>query len=256
MSAEPSRSGGGASSNLNSMPPLLILAGGKATRLAHLSQNRAKYLQQITDTHVFADVHLKWVASHGFKNVILSIGHFGEQIRAHCGDGGRYGLEIQYLDDGAQPLGTGGAVRAALQFSFESLAVTYGDTILTLDLPGFLEGFSRSGLAAGMTLYKNTVPGHVCNADLQGQKALYDKKNPRPEWSYIDYGFLTLRRDAIERFSAKSPLDLAEPLSELSNRSEVFGFPVASRFWEIGSPEALSELQTAFKGDFGRFLKL
>jgi MurNAc alpha-1-phosphate uridylyltransferase len=236
--------------------PLLILAGGKATRLKHLSQKRAKYLQPITEYAVFADLHLRWVAQHGFRKVVLSVGHLGEQIQSHCGDGSRYGLEISYLDDGAEPIGTGGAVRGALKFPFEILAVTYGDTILKVDVPKFLNEFSDSTLLAGMTLYKNAVPGHVCNADILGSIAKYDKKNPEPQWSYIDYGFLALRRAAIERFPVETPLDLADPLSLFSHGSQLFGFPVADRFWEIGSPEALAELQRAFAGDFDTYLKL
>jgi MurNAc alpha-1-phosphate uridylyltransferase len=217
-------------------------------------------LQPITEYAVFADLHLRWVAQHGFKKVILSIGHLGDQIVAHCRDGAQYGLEISYLDDGAQPIGTGGAVRGALKFPFDALAVTYGDTILKVDVPKFLNEFAASQLLAGMTLYKNEVPGHVCNADISvtptGSLARYDKKNPEPNWSYIDYGFLALRRSAVERFSPLNPLDLTEPLSEFSAEDQVLGFPVADRFWEIGSPEALAELQRAFAGDFDTYLKL
>lgn len=243
--------------------PLLILAGGKATRLKHLAFDRPKYLQPVTESMVFADVHLKWVASHGFKRVVLGIGHLGEQIRQYCGNGARWNLEISYIDDGQSPLGTGGAVRAALDpkldLPFDILAVTYGDTVLSVDVPLFLRRFAEAPWAqAAMTLFKNTVPGHTCNATLVGDKALYDKKSPLPEWSYIDYGFLALRRKAIEAFppEQEAPFDLAEPLTELAQAGQVLGVPVSTRFWEIGSPEALSEFQAAFRSDFQSFLKL
>jgi NDP-sugar pyrophosphorylase family protein len=246
--------------------PLLILAGGRATRLKHLAVDRPKYLQPVTESMVFADVHLKWVASRGFRRVILAIGHLGEQIRAYCGDGSRWNLEISYIDDGKVPLGTGGAVRAALDpklsLDFEILAVTYGDTILSVDTEEFLRKFAAAPWAdAAMTLFKNTVPGHVCNIDfgshLSGERMIYDKIHPNAEWSYIDYGFLALRRKAIEGLTTeKTPLDLAEPLAELSRAGKVLGFPVATRFWEIGSPEALNEFQTAFRSDFQSFLKV
>src|SRR4051812_21605901 len=92
-----------------SQVPLLILAGGKATRLKHLSQNTPKYLMPVGD-RCFADIHLEWAAQQGFKDILLSLGHLSEQIQAHCGNGEKYGLTIKYLLDGDTPLGTGGAL--------------------------------------------------------------------------------------------------------------------------------------------------
>jgi N-acetyl-alpha-D-muramate 1-phosphate uridylyltransferase len=229
--------------------PLLVLAGGKATRLAHLAKNTAKYVQPITESVNFSDVHLRWIREKGFRKVFLSIGHLGEQVREHCGDGSRFGLEISYLADGAVPLGTGGAVKAALQSPFEILAVTYGDTVLNFNVESFLTDFQKSGLPAGMTLFRNTLAGHVCNADLNQHLALYDKDSPHADWLYIDYGFLIFRREAVGLFPEKPSFDLAEPVSAFSRKSELFGFAVANRFWEIGSPEALEEFRKAFPDD-------
>lgn len=229
--------------------PLLVLAGGKATRLAHLASGTAKYLQPIKDSVVFADVHLRWVAKQGFRRVILSIGHLGEQIRDHCADGKRYGLEISYLEDGPKPIGTGAAVLAALENSSEVLAVTYGDTVLNFNVGGFLTEFELSQKVSGMTLYRNTLVGHVCNAELDGQLALYDKRQPGAQWTYIDYGFMIFKREARLAFGHEIPLDLADPLSQLSRKSQVFAFPVSHRFWEIGSLNSLEEFRKAFPDD-------
>ena len=88
--------------------PLLILAGGKATRLQGLAKDTPKYLQPITANRCFADYHLEWARRQDFSKVILSVGHFGEKVEAYCGNGSKYGLEISYLYDGTTPLGTGG----------------------------------------------------------------------------------------------------------------------------------------------------
>ncbi len=229
--------------------PLLILAGGKATRLKHLAQDTPKYLQPITADACFADLHLAWAFRQGFRRVILSVGHLGEKIEAHCGDGARHGLNISYLSDGETPVGTGGAVRAALRFPFDSLAITYGDTYLRFSVAEFLKRFDLSGLDGAMTVYRNQVHGHRCNADLDGERLTYNKSAPDPTWAYIDYGFLALKRRAIEAFPAVTPLDLAVPLSSLSLANQLLGFSVEHRFWEIGSPEALAEFRRAFEDD-------
>lgn len=229
------------------MPPILVLAGGRATRLKNLSIETPKYLMPINKNQVFADIHLSWLASLGLKEVILSIGYLGDKIKDFCGDGNQWGLKISYLEDGPSLLGTGGAVRKSLAYDFENLCITYGDTLLKFNLVEFLERFylfkkDHGGMGA-MTIYKNVVPGHVCNIDWKMPFLVYDKQNPNSNWEYIDYGFMVLTRKLIKDFEAKSPLDLSEPLSLASHKNQIMGFPVSERFWEIGSPEALSEFQ-------------
>lgn len=225
---------------------VLVLAGGKATRLRDLSKETPKYLMPVGDK-TFADFHMVWLRSQGFREIILSIGHLGEQIKTHCGHGEQWGLSISYLEDGPELLGTGGAVHKALQFEFESLAVTYGDTLLNFNVQDFLKKFERSKLDAAMTVYRNQVPGHQCNISYDGKTLLYDKVNPESNWTHIDYGFLALKRKLIEQFPKTRPLDLAEPLSAASKQSRVLGFEVKDRFWEIGSPEALHDFQMRYK---------
>ena len=228
--------------------PLLILAGGKATRLRHLAANTAKYLMPISENKTFADLHLKWAKDQGFDRVILSLGYLAEQVQNYCGDGSNFGLKISYISDGDKPAGTGGAVRLALKENFNILAVTYGDTILSLNAKNLTKSFSRAkNSEALMTIYENKVPGHVCNCDFDGQYVKYDKSSPMPEWRYIDYGFMLLKRTLLENFSTQLPLDLANPLSDFSYKRKVIGSLISERFWEIGSPEALTE----FKKHFG-----
>lgn len=228
--------------------PLLILAGGRATRLKHLSENTPKYLMPIDSRKCFADVHLEWVHSQGFKKVYLSIGYLGSQIKDYCQDGSRWGLQIKYLEDGDAPLGTGGAVALALSEKFEYLAVTYGDTVLELSFPELLQKIvSFPNANSLMTVYKCDIPGHQCNATfVDGQFIHYDKLNAQSGWKHIDYGFLILKRNCIEAFSKTRPLDLALPMHQDSVSKKVIGHEVNSRFWEIGSPESLFEFQKKF----------
>src|SRR5215471_4661761 len=93
--------------------PLLILAGGRATRLGDLSDDRPKFLVPIASGLLFADFQLRWARRQGFREVRLSVGYRGEQIEAYCGDGARFGLALSYAFDGPISLGTGGAVKRA-----------------------------------------------------------------------------------------------------------------------------------------------
>lgn len=224
--------------------PLLILAGGRATRLKHLSENLPKYLMPITHNQVFADAHLNWAYQVGFRKIIISVGYLGAMVKKYCGDGQKWNLDIKYVDDGDHPLGTGGAVKKSLFYSYQDLAVTYGDTILNFDVNACLTQYFTSQALGIMTYYKNEVPGHTCNVNpTEHGLIIYNKINPDKNWIYIDYGFSILNRKLIESFTEKVPLDLAEPLMQASIDNKLAGFQCHERFWEIGSVEALNDFQ-------------
>jgi NDP-sugar pyrophosphorylase family protein len=234
--------------------PLFVLAGGRATRLGALSEQLPKYLMPVKNSSdlsngnpskesAFADIHLQWAYQQGFRDIILSVGYLAQQIVDYCGNGKKWGLNIQYVEDGATPLGTGGAVSKSLQFEYQYLAVTYGDTLLNFPVSECLERAVQNKVAACMTIYRNQVPGHICNVDLRGDWVYYNKKNPGQGWQYIDYGFSVLSRNFVEGFSKERPLDLAEPLCALSEQGQLQGYLCTDRFWEIGSPQALEEFR-------------
>ena len=61
----------------------------------------------------FADWQLDWLAGEGVDRVVYSIGYLGDLVRQHMGDGRRFGLDVDYVDEGDRPLGTAGALRLA-----------------------------------------------------------------------------------------------------------------------------------------------
>jgi NDP-sugar pyrophosphorylase family protein len=232
---------------LDKLPPILILAGGKATRLKGLAKSTPKYLMPVGHDKTFADLHLGWLSSVGFREIFISIGHLGDQIRKYCGTGENWNLEIKYLEDGPTLIGTGGAVRKSLHFEYDDLCVTYGDTLLNFSVIKFIEAYKSAQALSAMTVFLNETAGHVCNIGFDEKWITYNKINPDPQWTYIDYGFMILKRSFIEAFSTEQPLDLSVPLSRASYKRGVLGFEVYERFWEIGSLEALDAFQQRIK---------
>src|SRR5262245_2882952 len=93
--------------------PCVILAGGLATRMLPLTAARPKILLPVAG-EPFAAHQLRWLAAQGVRRVTIAIGHLGEQVRTFVRDGARFGLAVTYSDDGDAPLGTGGALRRAI----------------------------------------------------------------------------------------------------------------------------------------------
>lgn len=222
--------------------PVLILAGGKATRLGEVTKAIPKALVPLAG-EPFIDHQLAGLRAQGVREVVMCVGHFADQIREHVGDGARFGLRVRYSDDGATLRGTGGAVRRALPLVGDGCFVLYGDSILDVDYAAALGAVPRAALGL-MTVFRNENHFDKSNVVFRGGRLLrYSKQDATPDMTHIDYGLSLLRRAAIERIPADQPSDLAELYSALVASGEMVGLEVTKRFYEIGSPAGLREAE-------------
>ena len=221
--------------------PIAILAGGLATRLRPLTERIPKALVEVAG-RPFVDWQLELLASAGIKRVVFCVGYLGEMIEAHVGDGARFGLDVAYSYDGPTLLGTGGALRQALPLLGKEFLVLYGDSYLPIDYAAVAEAFLKSGKLGLMTVLKNEGRWDSCNVCMDGgELRLYDKKARLPEMQHIDYGLTAFRAEAFSQRSAEA-FDLAEVMRELVAKKEIAAFEVSERFYEIGSPAGIADL--------------
>lgn len=90
----------------------MILAAGLGKRMRPLTDHTPKPLLRVAGKPLL-DYHLEALGRSGIEQVVINIAYLGEQIRAHAGNGERYGLEIRYSKE-PEPLETGGALLQAL----------------------------------------------------------------------------------------------------------------------------------------------
>ena len=225
------------------MSECVILAGGVASRLGARAGELPKTLVPVAG-RPFADHQLMWLAEQGVKKVVYCIAYRGDQVREYVGDGSKWGLSVAYVDEGTDLRGTGGALRLAYDEGAlgRRFAVLYGDAYLRLDLPNVFHAFEASAQPALMTVLRNEGRWDKSNADFDGKLVMrYSKSQDDFEW--IDYGLLVLERDVIAEIPADQPSDLADLLSRLSDEGRLAGFEAKARFYEIGSPSGLAELE-------------
>ena len=227
----------------------VILAGGRGTRMRPHTDSVPKALLPVGG-RPFADLQLAWLRGQGVEHVVFSVGHLGGMIREHVGDGSRFGLRIDYVDEGDDLRGTGGALRlvAASGLLGDAATVINGDSYLDLDLPAVEAAFARSGAAALMTVVRNRNRWDASNAVVRdGRVFLYDKTRPqqhRAAMEWIDYGLLVLRTELLlAAVPAGGYADIADTMRDLSRSGQFAAYEVSERFFEIGSPEGLADLE-------------
>ena len=223
------------------MYPVIILCGGLATRLRPLTESIPKSLIDVAGKP-FLEHQLTALRKQGVEHVVLSVGHLGEQIREKIGDGGRWGLVIQYVADGPRLLGTGGAVKRAAALLNGPFFVLYGDSYLQVSYQEAAAKFKEAGTLGLMTVYRNEGKWDSSNVVFRGGRIIrYDKKDHSPDMEYIDYGLGMLKKEALEGIPSDQPYDLAALYQELVCKEQLAGFEVFKRFYEIGTTQGLEE---------------
>ena len=226
----------------------LILAGGKGLRMKPLTDHCPKALIELNGAP-FAHHQLDWLSRQGVGRVVYCIGHQASQVRDYVGDGGAWGLDIACVEDGEPLLGTAGAIRRALDRGHISggFFVLYGDSYVSVDLASVWAA-SGGGTMPTLCVFPNDGRWDASNVVFEdGRVTLYDKGRGDAAaigMRYIDIGLSVLNADVISgEVPAAAACDLAHVYHRLSRAGRLRGFEAAERFYEIGSPAGLAELE-------------
>jgi NDP-sugar pyrophosphorylase family protein len=230
------------------MLPCVILCGGLATRLRPVTEKIPKSLVPINGEPFIAH-QLRLLRANGIERVVLCAGYLGEMIQDFVGDGSNFALNVQYSFDGAQLLGTGGAIRKALPLLSDSFLVLYGDSYLPCDYQAVAANFEHSNAEALMTIYRNEGNFDSSNVEAASGRILrYDKRNWTPGMQYIDYGLGVFRSSAFSNVQANQHCDLSGIYQDLLANERLAAFEVTERFYEIGSAQGIEDLKTYLRG--------
>lgn len=105
----------------------IILAGGLGTRLRPLTDEIPKPLLTVKGRPIIEHAILN-LKKHGIKDIILSVGYRAEKIKEYFGNGEKWGVNISYFVED-EPLGTGGALKAAARGISETFVAINGDNL-------------------------------------------------------------------------------------------------------------------------------
>jgi NDP-sugar pyrophosphorylase family protein len=234
--------------------PVAILAGGLATRLRPITEKIPKSLVPVAGRPFLAH-QIELLYSRGIRRAVLCVGYLGEMIQRDFGAGEKFGVKLEYSFDSARHgeataggeklLGTGGAIKRALPLLGDEFFVLYGDSYLPVEYAPIAEFFQRSGKLGCMTVYRNEGKYDTSNVVFaDGEIKVYDKKAKLPEMRHIDYGLSLFKSSVFDSYPAGRVFDLAEVMGKLVRESQLAGYEVRERFYEIGSPAGLAELET------------
>lgn len=133
----------------------MILAAGFGTRLFPLTIDRTKPAIPFLGKPLVGYV-AEYVASFGFKDVVVNLHHQPESVKKALGDGSSFGVRIHYTIEEPNILGTAGALDNARHLlEDETFLIANGKIITDIDIAAALETHKKSGALATMILKPN-----------------------------------------------------------------------------------------------------
>ncbi|NLT28545.1 MAG: NTP transferase domain-containing protein [Dehalococcoidales bacterium] len=227
---------------------IVVLAGGLATRLGDLAQNRPKSMVNINGKP-FLQHQLELFKRQGIFRVLICLGHLGEQIESHFGDGNHFGIDITYSYEN-KPLGTAGALKNAGRFLDDIFFTIYGDSYVFLNFSDAWHYFQSNNKLALMTVYKNNNLFDTSNTVIRGDHVLkYNKHEKAADMNYIEYGVNIFRKDIMSGIPEDSFYELGDVFTPLIEEEQLLAYEVKERFYEIGSPKGIEEFKKFIGGE-------
>lgn len=232
-----------------STTPVIILAGGLGTRLRPVLADRPKGLAPV-GSQPFLEIQIELLRDQGARRFVLCLGHFADQIRDHFGDGSRWHVQLDYSVEGAQLLGTGGALKLAERFFTPRGLVLNGDTFLALDYARLLHHHQEERALHKVlaTLALARAPDHSrygnCILDASGRHLVgFAEKaeggNGTAGW--LNAGAYVVERELLRGLPAGKPCSLErEVFPEILRSGRTLAALTSDEwFFDIGTPEGL-----------------
>ncbi len=224
---------------------VVVLAGGQGKRLKPYTSVLPKPLIPVGDIPIL-EVVIQQLRNARFKRLILAVNHHEHLLRSYFGDGGRFGVSIEYSKED-RALGTVGPLRLVVDRLPDHFIVMNGDLLTDFAYRFFLEDHVASGgvLTVGTCRRSVHLGDGVIEAAADGTIAGFQEKPVVNFW--ISSGIYAMSRSILRHIPSDRPFGMDElVLGLLEKGVPVRTFPHRGEWYDIGNAEDLEEANVAF----------
>jgi len=234
---------------MNVRASVAILAGGRGTRLARLSEGLPKPMVPVANKPVLQHL-IERCREHGFNDIALLVHHRHEKISEYFGDGSSFGVKLSYVIE-VEPRGTAGALRDALSMLADRFLLLYGDTFLDVDLRKFWKAHEESGAVGTLFLHPNDHPQDSDLVDIDETGLVrsilpYPHPEGREVRNLVNAALYVLNRAGLEDVTpVEGKADIAKHMFPrmLDLGRPLYGYVSPEYIKDMGTPERLDKVE-------------
>ena len=215
----------------------IILAGGKGTRLAPLTEDTPKPLLKVMGKSVLENVFERLIDC-GVRNASVTTMYLPWKIESL---GQSYGpLQLNYVRE-QSALGTAGAVKNAYSGESDTVIVLSGDGLFDFDLKKALEFHYEKRAEVTIVTYSTENPLEY-GVVLSGSDSRITRFAEKPPWAQVisgmvNTGIYILNKNIIDRIPSKTEYDFAKQLFPLllAGKSDLYAYEAKGSWHDIGN---------------------
>lgn len=221
------------------------MAGGKGTRVASVNDAIPKPMLPICGKPVLLH-QLECLKRQGITRITLTIGHLGEQISDFFGDGSRFGVQIDYIQE-KEPLGTAGALYYLKGKVTNDVILINGDLIFDVDLHRLMEFHKNHKATVTLLAHPNDHPydSGIIQADSDGKVTGWSTKEDKRGWYHncVNAGIHVISPVLLEKLDGPRKIDLDRDILKPGIPSgRIFVYRSPEYVKDMGTPERIAQV--------------
>lgn len=230
---------------------VVIMAGGKGTRISEIANNVPKPLVKIEDKPIL-EHELLCLKNQGFEDILITVSHFGDQIMEYFGDGSRLGLNIEYFYE-KEPLGNAGALFEIKDKLSDDFLLLNADSLFDIDFKRFVEYHRSKGGLATLFTHPNSHPydsGLIISDANNSVITWLSKEDERPRWykNRVNAGVHILSKKLIKDRPTTPKVDLdRQILKPLAGTGKMFCYDSPEYVKDMGTPDRFYQVVEDYK---------
>lgn len=219
---------------------IVLMAGGKGTRLRPLTKNIPKPLIKINDIPLIESLILKFI-NQGFNKFIISVNYLGKKIEKYLGNGKKFGCNIKYVKE-KKYLGTAGSLSLIKNMKFKKpLLVMNSDIVTNIDFESLISYHKthKADLTICAKNYRNvSLYGEL---GTKNYRVISIKEKPIKD-VFVNLGIYVIN-PSILKFVEKRELQMTDLINFLINKKKkIFYYPTFENWIDIGNKKDLQKL--------------
>ncbi|MDD3414641.1 MAG: HAD-IIIA family hydrolase [Lachnospiraceae bacterium] len=222
----------------------VIMAGGKGTRLQSIAKDIPKPMFPVLEKPIL-EYQIESLKRSGIYEVILIVGHLGNIIQEHFGNGEKFGIKIEYITED-KPLGTAGAIYYLKGKMDDDFVLVFGDLILDVDFNRYMD--FHKALGGIITLYGHPN-SHPYDSDVivindENRVIGIEPKSIERHFYYhnfVNAGLYCVNPKLIDYINKPEKIDLEKKLiAEQIEIGNVYAYRSTEYVKDMGTPERLT----------------
>ena len=229
--------------------PVLLLAGGFGKRLQPLTNECPKPLIKVGTKPILHTIIEQFIGA-GFHKFFISTHHMAEKVRDYFGNGGEWGVSIEYVHE-AKPLGTAGALGLLPKEDLDwPIIVMNGDLLTKINYEHLIDYHNEHDAKATICVreYDFQVPYGVVN--IEGNKITSILEKPVQRF-FVNAGIYVIEKSIAEEVNGDDYLDMPDLIGrQIHGSGDVITFPLHEYWIDIGRIDELERAKKDFSEIF------